>query len=190
MKIIIVLIFLLTLLIVGCTTDTESDEVSTEVISAVKDLFSEENWGRMEQLFETVEVELVDFVDYLEEHNLTEVFEGSEMRFPAVYNGEIVAQRNRAQVTILMRDDPEWFGIMSEISEQGVIADIFITEHSPNIWITFAIEPEKTPLTSTINAGINFFHYIDEEGVDFTQYGFRRIKDRWYMEISPPHGFH
>lgn len=190
MKMIFILVLILTLLLVGCTSDVVSendDEMSMEVIRAVNELFSEENWSRMELLFEEIEYELVNFVYYLKENEMIEWFKGRRVDFPAIYNGEIVMHRNSGPVSLLMRDDSVFFNSMKGISEQGIIASVSV-ESDLDLWIRFRINSEKNPLTTHINDGLNFFHYM--EGEDVAPDRFMRIGGGWYAEIVPPHGFH
>jgi hypothetical protein len=184
------ILFIIALSLIGCRTDVEENDGSTsyEDLRVLNELFSEENWEQMETLFGTVEDELIRFVDYLEEYDLLEVLEGVGVNFPAIYNDEVIMSNNRARVTLLLRDEPEFFSIIKDINDRGIITEISITERPPDIWITFVINGEYTPFTTRIHGAPNFFRYIGEDGVAPAR--FRQVRKGWYAEISPPHGFH
>ena len=182
----------LALLLVGCTSDAVSknnNEVSPEVMRQVNELFSEENWEKMEILFDSVEYELVRFIDYLKASDLLESLQGRTIYFPAISGDDILNQNSPAGIFLLMRDSPEFFEIMKNISEQSVIKNVFITR-GQNIQIVFAINEEHTPFTTAIHGGPNFFRYVGEGGATPVRFEVRKVRDGWYMDMSPPHGFH
>jgi hypothetical protein len=185
MKVMFIMLPFIALLLIGCRPDIEENGgTSCEDVHVLNELFSEENWKQMELLFESVENRLVRLVDYLKEEDLLRTFEGVGINFPAIYNDEIIMSNNRARVTLLLRDDPEFFNIIKEISDQGIIVEISITDRSSVIWITFAINREYTPFTTRIHGAPNFFRYIGEGGVAPER--FRQIGEGWYAEISLP----
>lgn len=202
MKMILMLIILIALLLVGCVSPTKESENESEMVSSemngneissedyiLRNLFSEENWEQMEILFESVEDELIHFVEYLKINNLLEALQGTNINFPAISDdNEIMMHRNSGRVFLLMRDEPEFFDIMRDISRQGVIESVSLSGY-PNIQITFRIDEVYTPFTTAIHSGPNFFRYVGADGETPVRFRVREVRDGWYMDISPPHGF-
>ena len=196
MKIILMLITLIALLLVGCTSvvkESESEMNGSEMPNddrILRELFSEENWEQMENLFYFVEKELMSFVDYMKAHDLLEGLMGRIIYFPVIHNDEILRHTtNPASIFLLMRDSPEFFDIMKSISEQDVIASVFFSGY-PNIQITFRINEEQTPFTTANHGGPNFFRYVGEDGDTPVRFQVRKVREGWYMDMSPPHGLH
>lgn len=214
----LILIFMIALALTtfGCTSAGdrgEEENNSTDVVcdssnDFLSGLFSEENWGNLEQLFEKIEDDLVGFIDYLRKYGLFESIERVRIKFPeseerarrypmqghgwtnlVVYNGEIVLASSSFGVTSYFTDYPEHFNVISEFCEWGLFEEIDIVNDSSGVWIRFWISSEH-PYAMHILAIHNCFLYVEKGDVEtiLMRRG-RKIRDEWYIEISPPPGF-
>ena len=204
-RFIIILVMVVTFVIAGCESITEEANLEepeilitgeeknleeSEILMTtgelenelLRQLLSEENWEKLEQLFDEVEDELVRFVNHLIENDLLDFVKGSSIQFRA-------GRASSASVsTALMRLTgryPEFNDIIREIGERGVIRRIFVSETTEyHVRISFSINTESTPFTAEIYGAQNVFLYV--EGMDMEQRGYRRVRENWYMQITRP----
>ena len=198
------LLLLLTLLTAcGSTQTTEGWELSSYDRATLGQLFSEENWTKMSELFETVEDSLDRFIAHLKEYEpfgttyTVSIQFQEDSRFDpdggafAIVdyvdgNNERTLTNSTSGFLNLVGGDNEFYNIIREIRAQGVLSSIHIRAYtSPahtEFWASFSINVEYTPFTVAINNAPNSFRYIIRDNPE--RHGNRNIRDNWYMEIT------
>ena len=168
------------------TSENEEDVSSTSQISAenreaLERFFEWEAWDSLELLFESVEDELSRFVAYLEENDLLSAgripSHGRRIPFPT-------EDRRFVHRPGWLGRYPELCSIVEEIEESGVLLFITIPElQSDSLGIRFIINIAQTSLSAIHRGppnGLGFVYVIGEDA-DLTIFGYRQIRDGWYM---------
>ncbi len=99
------------------------------------------------------------------------------------YKGEMIENTELcSQDTFdIIKENEELYASLKEMAEDKVIGRIRCSAESKEI--DFYINTDKTPFVETNNGSCNFFMYSTASNLE--RYGYRHIKDYWYMQIPP-----
>jgi len=160
----------------------------------LRQLYSEENWQKLSDLFDDVENELSRFVTYLEDNDMLESFSGVHITFRDIDNdphhgGWLVVMNWATRSSthkLVIENNPELYGLVRDIYERGVIDGIRMRVCSESTQIHFSINLESRPFTAKFYNGPNYFLYITNVDIP-EQLEYRRLRDKWFMMIQLPH---
>ena len=189
------------LVLVGCAT-TEADieegwpyEGSYWYVDA-EQLFSEENYQRLGELFEETEAELNRFIEYLRANELLFTVKGARIVFPEnEESGDISVGGLRGHssdgsryLVRLFADGCEFSDILHAIGDDNIVLDILIQDRSDTtVDIIFMVRRELTYFIQGNHGAPSFFVYY-EGNLDPERFGRRRIREGWYIYIPEPPG--
>ncbi len=99
------------------------------------------------------------------------------------YKGEMIENTKYcSQDTFdIIKENEELYASLNQMAEEKVIIGISCIAESKEI--DFYINTDKTPFVKTNNGSNNEFMY--SAASDLERYGYRHIKDYWYMQIPP-----
>ena len=192
------------------TLSQVSKEVQFNRDNRLETVFSEDNYQKLEELFSYIEDDLVNFVSYVNESNLFNktLINSVSIMFPQneqelnlvinrgrsvnnfetliVYRGELIEKSSSRYLIEFFGNNNEFYSVLKAFSDRGVIEGISILDtQNPISDIEFSIHPSHTMLIIDNNGSPNFFRYMRNQDSP-EQFGNLRIRDGWYISISPP----
>lgn len=101
------------------------------------------------------------------------------------YNGELLEDLEYCSQDTYdkIKKNEELYETLKETSKKKMLMEIVWSEEMNEIEIDFYIRPDMTPFITNNNGVPNLFAYSEAD--DCEKYGYKRIKDNWYMWISP-----
>ena len=196
-----ILTLFIALVLVGCAT-TEADieegwpyEGSYWYVDA-EQLFSEENYQRLGELFEETEAELNRFIEYLRANELLYTVKGAHIIFPENEESDEISVRrlmghgsdSTRYLVRLFADSREFSDILHVIGDNNIVRDILILDRSgTTVEISFRVRSELTYFIQGNHGAPSFFLYY-EGNLDLESSGHQRIREGWYIYIPGPPG--
>ena len=164
---------------------------------------TEANYKKLEKLFIQQEEEFDCIVENIKKENLTDKVENmvilfrndEEIRWAGenlgreeicFYNGELLNDTEHCskETYDAIKNNEELYNALKAVANKKMIDDIYwIDERKETKKIQFGINTEFTPFITNNNGVTNYFFYSEES--DCEKYGYKWIKDNWYMWISP-----
>ena len=162
------------------------------------------------ELFEAVEESLDSFVTYLKENDLLEVLISIGIDFHdneanarkldpnfgtrgkgrlTVFNGEMIEKTSAPHIVEFFENETELLSIIREISIQGVINNIYISDTSDDYHEDVRINVYiNTIYTSFVQRGWIMYNYMEGKSApeQRAHYGYRHIRANWYWWQTPP----
>lgn len=163
---------------------------------------TEANYKKLEKLFIQQEEDFDCIVENIKEENLTDKVENMVILFRndeeiqwagenlgreeiCFYNGELLNDKEHcSQETYdAIKNNEELYNALKAVANKKMIDDIYWIEEKKPKEIEFTINTAFTSFITNNNGVNNSFIYSEKDGRE--EYGYKWIKDNWYMWISP-----
>jgi len=170
-------------------------------------LYSEENYAKLEKLFEKVETDLTGLVSYFDvnkifnketivirfcNENELNKYQSSHKNQIVVCDGKLLEDSTYSSLERIaeIRKYPEIVEIIERIGENDIIVSISFQVENYNEKefekISFSINPQQTSFIVGNNGVCNTFVFSKIPPEEMYKYGYREIKKEWYSWITPP----
>ncbi len=180
----------------------EEDYINTNIESDADAL--DEMYNKFKELFSDVEEDLNIIVEGLEKE---EVYRQNEYNFVIdlkeynrgggflretdviVFNGEQLEIQNGVREHIkeyvdVLNEDMLLLDALAKLQKSSMIYTISSDNSGGFLKVYFPVNTEFTPFITNNNGVTNWYVYHEDK--DCIRYGYREIKDNWYMNISEP----